>query len=50
MSSVVGFAMLGMHLAGVFARAVIPAEKVGDLVMPKLATTVLCWSWCWCRS
>lgn len=38
---VVGFAMLGMHLAGVFARAVIPGEKVGDLVMPKLATTVL---------
>jgi sodium/pantothenate symporter len=38
---VVGLTMLGMHLAGVFGRAVIPGEKVADLVMPKLAAAVL---------
>ncbi|MGE5483989.1 MAG: sodium/pantothenate symporter [Ignavibacteriales bacterium] len=38
---VVGFTMLGMHLAGVLGRAVIPGEKTADLVMPTLTATVL---------
>ncbi|GGH83797.1 sodium/pantothenate symporter [Pullulanibacillus pueri] len=38
---VVGVIMLGMHLTGAFARAVIPGVKVGDEVMPLLAMKVL---------
>ncbi|MFC7392139.1 sodium/pantothenate symporter [Scopulibacillus cellulosilyticus] len=38
---VVGIIMLGMHLSGVFARAVMPGIKVGDEVMPMLAMKVL---------
>ncbi|WP_226577232.1 sodium/pantothenate symporter [Halobacillus litoralis] len=38
---VVGFIMLGMHLTGVFARAVLPGIEVGDTVMPKIAMEVL---------
>ncbi|WP_110113295.1 sodium/pantothenate symporter [Bacillus sp. CGMCC 1.16541] len=38
---VVGVIMLGMHLTGVFARAVIPGIEVGDSVMPLLAMEVL---------
>ncbi|MDQ0482569.1 sodium/pantothenate symporter [Guptibacillus hwajinpoensis] len=38
---VVGVIMLGMHLAGVFGRAVLPGIEVGDTVMPKLAMEVL---------
>ncbi|TCP28772.1 sodium/pantothenate symporter [Scopulibacillus darangshiensis] len=38
---VVGVVMLGMHLSGVFARAVMPDIKVGDKVMPLLAIKVL---------
>lgn len=38
---VVGFIMLGMHLTGVFARAVLPGIEVGDTVMPQIAMEVL---------
>ncbi|MFS3930686.1 sodium/pantothenate symporter [Bacillus sp. 1780r2a1] len=38
---VVGVIMLGMHLIGVFARAVIPGIEVGDTVMPTLTLKVL---------
>ena len=38
---VVGFIMLGMHLTGVFARAVMPGIEVGDTVMPRIAMEVL---------
>lgn len=38
---VVGVIMLGMHLIGVFARAVIPGIEVGDTVMPTLTLEVL---------
>ncbi len=38
---VVGFIMLGMHLTGVFARAVLPGIEVGDTVMPRIAMEVL---------
>lgn len=38
---VVGVIMLGMHLSGVFARAIMPGVKVGDEVMPLLAIKVL---------
>ncbi|MEH7382773.1 sodium/pantothenate symporter [Bacillus sp. JJ1533] len=38
---VVGFIMLGMHLSGVFARAIIPGIEVPDTVMPLLAMEVL---------
>ncbi|MDR7073435.1 sodium/pantothenate symporter [Fictibacillus barbaricus] len=38
---VVGFIMLGMHLAGVFGRAVLPGVEVPDTVMPLLALKVL---------
>ncbi|MFV8830241.1 sodium/pantothenate symporter [Alkalihalobacterium sp. APHAB7] len=38
---VVGFIMLGMHLTGVFARAVMPGIEVGDTVMPMIAMEVL---------
>ncbi len=38
---VVGVIMLGMHLSGVFARAVMPGVKTGDEVMPLLAIKVL---------
>ncbi|OIJ14320.1 sodium/panthothenate symporter [Anaerobacillus alkalilacustris] len=38
---VVGFIMLGMHLTGVFARAVLPGIEVGDTVMPLIAMEVL---------
>lgn len=38
---VVGAIMLGMHLAGAFARVVIPGVEVGDMVMPLLALEVL---------
>lgn len=38
---VVGFIMLGMHLTGVFARAVMPGIKVGDTVMPLITMKVL---------
>jgi sodium/pantothenate symporter len=38
---VVGFIMLGMHLAGVFGRAVLPGIEVPDKVMPLLALKVL---------
>ncbi|WP_085524673.1 sodium/pantothenate symporter [Tuberibacillus sp. Marseille-P3662] len=38
---VVGIIMLGMHLTGVFARAVIPGIEVADKVMPMIAMEVL---------
>ncbi|THE11093.1 sodium/panthothenate symporter [Bacillus timonensis] len=38
---VVGVLMLGMHLTGVFARAVLPGVEVADSVMPLLAMEVL---------
>ncbi|MGD6782054.1 sodium/pantothenate symporter [Sutcliffiella horikoshii] len=38
---VVGFIMLGMHLAGVFGRAVLPGLDTPDTVMPLLALHVL---------
>ncbi|MED1865779.1 sodium/pantothenate symporter [Fictibacillus nanhaiensis] len=38
---VVGFIMLGMHLAGVFGRVVLPGIEVPDKVMPLLALEVL---------
>lgn len=38
---VVGAIMLGMHLTGVFARAVMPGVEEGDKVMPLLAMEVL---------
>ncbi|WP_066172378.1 sodium/pantothenate symporter [Bacillus marinisedimentorum] len=38
---VVGFIMLGMHLTGVFARAVMPGIEIGDTVMPLIAMEVL---------
>lgn len=38
---VVGFLMLGMHLTGVFARAIMPGIEVGDKVMPLIAMEVL---------
>ncbi|OYD06653.1 sodium/pantothenate symporter [Paludifilum halophilum] len=38
---VIGAIMLGMHLIGVFARAVVPGVEVGDTVMPVLALKVL---------
>ncbi|UNL87053.1 sodium/pantothenate symporter [Priestia koreensis] len=33
--------MFGMHLVGVFARAVLPGIEIGDKVMPTLTLTVL---------
>ncbi|QFT88654.1 Sodium/pantothenate symporter [Bacillus sp. THAF10] len=38
---VVGFIMLGMHLAGVFGRAVLPGLETPDTIMPLLALHVL---------
>ncbi len=38
---VTGITMLGMHLTGAMARAVLPGEKIGDLVMPRLAAAIL---------
>lgn len=38
---VVGFIMLGMHLAGVFGRVVLPGLETPDTVMPLLALHVL---------
>jgi sodium/pantothenate symporter len=38
---VVGFIMLGMHLAGVFGRVILPGIEVPDKVMPLLALEVL---------
>lgn len=38
---VTGAIMLGMHLTGVFARAVLPGIEVGDTVMPQLTLTIL---------
>ncbi|MFC3886101.1 sodium/pantothenate symporter [Bacillus songklensis] len=38
---VVGAIMMGMHLIGVFARAVMPGIEVGDKVMPLLTMEVL---------
>lgn len=38
---VVGFIMLGMHLAGVFGRVVLPGLDTPDTVMPLLALHVL---------
>ncbi|ELK44924.1 sodium/pantothenate symporter [Halobacillus sp. ACCC02827] len=38
---VVGVIMLGMHLTGVFARAVLPGIEIGDTVMPRIAMEVL---------
>lgn len=38
---VVGIIMLGMHLTGVFARAVLPDIEVGDKVMPMITMHVL---------
>jgi sodium/pantothenate symporter len=40
-TAVVGVIMLGMHLTGVFARAVMPGVEAGDTVMPLLAMKVL---------
>lgn len=38
---VVGFLMLGMHICGVFGRAIIPGLTVGDSIMPALMIKVL---------
>jgi sodium/pantothenate symporter len=38
---VIGFLMLGMHMIGVFGRAIIPDLTVGDKVMPELTLKVL---------
>ncbi len=38
---VMGFLMLGMHLCGVFGRAVLPGLTVGDRIMPELTLHVL---------
>lgn len=38
---VVGAIMMGMHLIGVFARAVMPGVEIGDKVMPLLTMEVL---------
>lgn len=37
----VGIIMLGMHLIGVFARAIVPGIEVGDTVMPTITMAVL---------
>lgn len=38
---VVGVIMLGMHLIGVMARAIVPGITVGDKVMPELAMEIM---------
>lgn len=38
---VLGFLMLGMHLCGVFGRAIVPDLAVGDRIMPVLTLRVL---------
>lgn len=38
---VIGFLMLGMHLAGALGRAVLPGVTVGDLLMPQLTLKIL---------
>ncbi|WP_338754603.1 sodium/pantothenate symporter [Bacillus sp. FJAT-52991] len=38
---VVGIIMLGMHLIGVMARAIVPGITVGDKVMPELAMAIM---------
>ncbi|MDQ0272086.1 sodium/pantothenate symporter [Cytobacillus purgationiresistens] len=38
---VTGIIMLGMHLTGVFARAVMPGIEIGDTVMPTLTLSIL---------
>lgn len=38
---VLGFLMLGMHLCGVFGRAILPDLTVGDRIMPLLTLKVL---------
>lgn len=38
---VVGFLMLGMHLAGVFAVAILPPDTKADMVVPLVVTEVM---------
>lgn len=38
---VMGFLMLGMHLCGVFGRAILPELTVGDRIMPEITLHVL---------
>lgn len=38
---VVGFLMLGMHLAGALGKAILPDVTVGDLLMPQLTLKIL---------